>query len=127
MLVELLKQGKQVLMDYKGFTALIDPTDPKNCLQEVKNEYSYRQIAQQKQIWCIIDGVTPKVGHDFDGGELILVSSPKKEIIGDSHLRAANLNTKVKVIAIVIAVNNMTPSKPRRRLKNAKRIWDNHS
>ena len=70
-------------MDYKGFTALIDPTDPKNCLQEVKDEYKYRQIAQQKHIWCIIDGVTPKVGHDFDGGKLILVSSPKKEIIGD--------------------------------------------
>ena len=83
MLVELLKQGKQVLMDYKGFTALIDPKDPKNYLQEVKDEYTYGQIAQQKHIWCIIDGVTPKVGHDFDGGKLILVSSPRKEIIGD--------------------------------------------
>ena len=70
-------------MDYRDFTALIDPTAPKNFLQEVRDEYQFEQIAQQNDIWCIIDGVASKVDHDFNGEKLILVfSSSRKEIVG---------------------------------------------
>jgi hypothetical protein len=81
MLVEFLKQNKSVLIDYKGFTALIDPK--KHSVQLIRNEYDYRIFAEQKNVVCIIDGVLPKVNHDFTGPKLIMVSSPKKELIGN--------------------------------------------
>ncbi|CAG8453147.1 13333_t:CDS:2 [Funneliformis caledonium] len=94
MLIELLKQGKQVLIDYMGFTALIDLKDSNNFLIELENEYEFRKFVQQKHVWCIIDGVSPKVNHDFDRGKIILVSSPKKEIIGGfmKHQRCKQFN-----------------------------------
>jgi hypothetical protein len=81
MLVELLKQNKSVLIDYKSFTALINPKE--YSVELVKNEYDYRRKAERENVVCIIDGVKPKVNHDFTGPKMIMVSSPKKELIGN--------------------------------------------
>ncbi|PKB92629.1 hypothetical protein RhiirA5_444003 [Rhizophagus irregularis] len=43
----------------------------------------YRQIAEEQDVWCTIDVKRDQLGHDFSNGKLIMVSSPKKSIIGD--------------------------------------------
>ncbi|CAB4417597.1 unnamed protein product [Rhizophagus irregularis] len=40
----------------------------------------YRQIAEKKDVWCIIDSVMPKFNHDLIG-KFIMVSSLKKQFI----------------------------------------------
>ncbi|PKC54618.1 hypothetical protein RhiirA1_476967 [Rhizophagus irregularis] len=79
MLVELLKQNKSIVIDYKGFTAFINPKN--HSVQMITNEYEYRRFAEQENVICIIDGVPPKINHDFTGPKLIMISSPKKELI----------------------------------------------
>jgi len=79
MMVELLKQKKSVLIDYEGFTAWIEPD---GSLLKIKAEdhETFRQVAGQKDVWCIIDSVMPKFNHDLVG-KFIMVSSPKKQLI----------------------------------------------
>ncbi|RGB24662.1 hypothetical protein C1646_594662, partial [Rhizophagus diaphanus] len=79
MLVELVKRNKSVLIDYEGFTACIYPNGE---LLEVENHdhMLYGQIAEEENMWCIIDNVMPKFNHDLVG-KFIMVSSPKKEFI----------------------------------------------
>ncbi|CAB4427400.1 unnamed protein product [Rhizophagus irregularis] len=52
-------------------------------IEYVSNNVQYRQIAEEQDVWCIIDRKRDQVGHDFSNGKLIMVSSPKKAIIGD--------------------------------------------
>jgi hypothetical protein len=52
-------------------------------IEYVSNNVQYRQIAEEQDVWCIIDGKRDQVGHDFSNGKLIMVSLPKKAIIGD--------------------------------------------
>ncbi|CAB5207924.1 unnamed protein product [Rhizophagus irregularis] len=70
MLVELIKRNKSVLIDYEGFAARISPNGD---LLKVENNDRhidttvYRQIAEKKDVWCIIDSVMPKFNHDLIG------------------------------------------------------------
>ena len=79
MLVELIKRNKSVLIDYEGFTARISPNGD---ILKVENDDRtlYGQIAEKKDVWCIIDSVMPKFNHDLIG-RFIMVSSPRKEFI----------------------------------------------
>ncbi|RGB28092.1 hypothetical protein C1646_673495 [Rhizophagus diaphanus] len=69
MLVELIKRNKSVLIDYEGFTARISPNGD---ILKVENDDRtlYRQIAEKKDVWCIIDSVMPKFNHDLIYGVL---------------------------------------------------------
>lgn len=49
----------------------------------VSGRVQYRQIAEEQDVWCTIDVKRDQLGHDFSNGKLIMVSSPKKSIIGD--------------------------------------------
>ncbi|CAI2175444.1 2944_t:CDS:2 [Funneliformis geosporum] len=80
MLIELLKNNKAVLLDYETITVWVYPSGE---IYKIENKTLYRQIAEQPDVWCIIDGKRDQVGHDFSNGKLIMVSSPKKAIIGD--------------------------------------------
>ncbi|CAG8465163.1 14297_t:CDS:1 [Rhizophagus irregularis] len=70
MLVELIKRNKSVLIDYEGFATRISPNGD---LLKVENNDRhidttvYRQIAEKKDVWCIIDSVMPKFNHDLIG------------------------------------------------------------
>ncbi|CAB5196923.1 unnamed protein product [Rhizophagus irregularis] len=44
MLVKLLKQNKSIVIDYKGFTAFINPKN--HSVQMITNEYKYRRFAK---------------------------------------------------------------------------------
>ncbi|RIB26927.1 hypothetical protein C2G38_2063535 [Gigaspora rosea] len=77
MLVELLKQGQSVLIDSKDYTLFISP---KGEICKVMST-DYIEFALLPNTWCIIDGIEPQVSHDFSGAKLIMVSSPKKEIV----------------------------------------------
>ncbi|CAG8441789.1 14959_t:CDS:2 [Cetraspora pellucida] len=77
MLVDLLKQGQSVLIDCQGCTLFISP---KGELYKVETS-EYREFASLPNTWCIIDGKEPQVSHDFSRTKLIMVSSPKKEIV----------------------------------------------
>ena len=80
MLVVLFKGNKKVLLDYETIVVLIYPSGD---LEYIRDKVQYRQIAEEENVWCIIDGKRDQVGHDFSNGKLIMVSSPKKAIIGD--------------------------------------------
>ncbi|PKC08480.1 hypothetical protein RhiirA5_376240 [Rhizophagus irregularis] len=80
MLIELLKRNKSVLLDCETFTVWIHPTGK---IYTIVNKTLYRQMAEQPNVWCIIDGKKDQVGHDFSNGKLIMVSSPKKAIVRD--------------------------------------------
>lgn len=79
MLIVLLKKNKKVLLDYEACTVLVYPSGE---TKYVNGKQQYRQIAEEPDVWCIIDGKKDQVGHDFTNGKLIMVSSPKKDIIG---------------------------------------------
>ncbi|CAB4446157.1 unnamed protein product [Rhizophagus irregularis] len=53
MLIELLKRNKSVLLDCETFTVWIHPTGE---IYTVVNKTLYRQMAEQPNVWCIIDG-----------------------------------------------------------------------
>ncbi|GES76651.1 hypothetical protein GLOIN_2v1761221 [Rhizophagus clarus] len=78
--IVLLKENKKVLLDYEAVTALIYPSGD---TEYVSDKVQYRQIAEEQDVWCIIDGKRDQLGHDFSNGKLIMVSLPKKSIIGD--------------------------------------------
>jgi hypothetical protein len=80
MIVVLLKKNKKVLLDFETVTVLVYPSGD---TEYVSNKVQYRQIAEEQDVWCIIDEKRDQVGHDFSNGKLIMVSSPRKEIIGD--------------------------------------------
>ncbi|CAG8532944.1 4828_t:CDS:2 [Rhizophagus irregularis] len=80
LLVTLLKKGKTVLMDHKDFTLYINP---KEKMTFIVNTDEYKLFAQDSDTWCIIDERKPQISHDFNVGKLIMVSSPKKELIKD--------------------------------------------
>ncbi|PKK65793.1 hypothetical protein RhiirC2_868652 [Rhizophagus irregularis] len=80
LLITLLKKGKTVLMDHKDFTLYINP---KEKMTFRVNTDEYKLFAQDSDTWCIIDEREPQISHDFNVGKLIMVSSPKKELIKD--------------------------------------------
>ncbi|GBB96799.1 hypothetical protein RclHR1_28370003 [Rhizophagus clarus] len=53
MLIVLLKENKKVLLDYEAVTALIYPSGD---TEYVSDKVQYRQIAEEQDVWCIIDG-----------------------------------------------------------------------
>ncbi|PKC75315.1 hypothetical protein RhiirA1_528911 [Rhizophagus irregularis] len=67
-------------MDHKDFTLYINP---KEKMTFIVNTDEYKLFAQDSDTWCIIDERKPQISHDFNVGKLIMVSSPKKELIKD--------------------------------------------
>jgi hypothetical protein len=82
-LVEFFKWGSKVLIDYKGFVALIDLSNSKNLIINIENDDEFGEFADKKDVWNIINEVSPKVSHDFKGEKIILVSSSKKNTVED--------------------------------------------
>jgi hypothetical protein len=85
LLVALLRKNFSVLLDNKDSTGFITPDGN---LIPVKDD-EYRLFAERPNTYCIIDEVELKVSHDFNGPKLIMVSSPKKEIV-DKFMKAQN-------------------------------------
>ncbi|CAI2171110.1 11093_t:CDS:2 [Funneliformis geosporum] len=77
--IELLKQKKSVLIDYEGFTAWIEPNGSLLKIND-KDRIIYRQVAGQKDVWCIVNSIMSKFNHDLIG-KFIMVTLPKKKII----------------------------------------------
>ncbi|PKC60418.1 hypothetical protein RhiirA1_539853 [Rhizophagus irregularis] len=57
------------IQQYETVTALIYPSGDKEC---VIGKVQYRQIAEEQDVWCIIDGKRDQLGHDFSNGKLIM-------------------------------------------------------
>uniref|UniRef100_U9TGZ0 Crinkler effector protein N-terminal domain-containing protein n=2 Tax=Rhizophagus irregularis TaxID=588596 RepID=U9TGZ0_RHIID len=83
------------IQQYETVTALIYPSGDKEC---VIGKVQYRQIAEEQDVWCIIDGKRDQLGHDFSNGKLIMVHQRNQLlVIFQSSVPSESLKDKFKL------------------------------
>ncbi|CAB4493113.1 unnamed protein product [Rhizophagus irregularis] len=89
------------IQQYETVTALIYPSGDKEC---VIGKVQYRQIAEEQDVWCIIDGKRDQLGHDFSNGKLIMVHQRNQLLVIFQSSGAKNftcrygMNLKLKTV-----------------------------